>query len=70
MSGPYVHIQFHADLDPDISLEAAHKIVVAAENRIRAAFPAADVIIHPDPKGRAEPHGHEYFSEGARAAEG
>jgi cation diffusion facilitator family transporter len=67
MSGPYVHVQFHADLDPDISLEAAHKIVVAAENRIRAAFPAADVIIHPDPKGRAEPHGHEYFSEGERA---
>jgi cation diffusion facilitator family transporter len=69
MSGPYVHIQFHADLDPDISLEAAHRIVVAAENRIRTAFPAADVIIHPDPKDRAEPHGHEYFSEGRRAQE-
>jgi cation diffusion facilitator family transporter len=68
MSGPYIHIQFHADLDPDISLDAAHKIVVAAENRIRAEFPAADVIIHPDPGDRAEPHGHEFFSEGRRAS--
>jgi ferrous-iron efflux pump FieF len=60
-SGPYLHIQFHAELDPDLSLEAAHQIVVAAENRIRAEFPTADIIIHPDPKGRAEPHGHEHF---------
>jgi ferrous-iron efflux pump FieF len=60
-SGPYVHVQFHADLDPGLSLEEAHKIVVAAEERIRAAFPTADLIIHPDPKGRAEPHGHEDF---------
>jgi len=60
-SGPYLHIQFHAELDPDLSLEAAHKIVVAAEERIRAQFPTADIIIHPDPKGRAEPHGHEHF---------
>lgn len=62
-SGPYLHIQFHAELDPDLSLEAAHKIVVAAEERIRAEFPTADIIIHPDPKGRAEPHGHEHFEK-------
>lgn len=60
-SGPYLHVQFHAELDPDISLEAAHRIVVAAEERIRSEFPTADIIIHPDPKGRAEPHGHEDF---------
>ncbi len=62
-SGPYLHIQFHAELDPDLSLEAAHRIVVAAEERIRAEFPTADIIIHPDPKGRAEPHGHEHFEK-------
>lgn len=60
-SGPYLHIQFHVELDPDLSLQAAHTIVVAAEERIRAEFPTADIIIHPDPKGRAEPHGHEHF---------
>jgi len=56
-AGPITHIQMHADLDPDLSLESAHRIVVAAEKRILADFPAADIIIHPDPRGRAEPHG-------------
>ena len=56
-SGPIMHVQMHADLDPDLSLESAHKIVVAAEKRILKDFPAADIIIHADPQGRAEPHG-------------
>jgi cation diffusion facilitator family transporter len=60
-SGPYMHVQFHAELPPDIALQEAHKIVVAAEERIRAEFPTADIIIHPDPKGAAAPHGHEHF---------
>jgi cation diffusion facilitator family transporter len=67
-SGPFVHIQFHADLDPALPLKTAHEIVVAAEKRIRSVFPAADVIIHPDPQNAAEPHGHEYFAEGAKAS--
>jgi len=52
-SGPYVHIQMHVDLDPGLTLEDAHQIVVEAEKRILAAFPTADIIIHPDPRGRA-----------------
>jgi cation diffusion facilitator family transporter len=64
-SGPYVHIQFHVDLEPALTLEAAHEIVVAAEDRIRAEFPTADIIIHPDPSGRAAPHGHEDFERRA-----
>lgn len=56
-SGPVIHIQLHADLDPDLSLIEAHKAVVEAENRLLEAFPAADIIIHPDPRGKAEPHG-------------
>ncbi|HLY80023.1 MAG TPA: cation diffusion facilitator family transporter [Caulobacteraceae bacterium] len=56
-SGPTIHIQMHADLDPALSLEVAHEVVVAAERRVLGAFPAADIIIHPDPRGRAEPHG-------------
>ncbi len=56
-SGPYVHIQMHADLDPALSLIDAHRIMVEAENRVLAAFPAADILIHPDPRGFAEPHG-------------
>ena len=56
-AGPVIHIQLHADLDPAISLTEAHKAMIDAENRILAAFPAADIIIHPDPSGRAEAHG-------------
>lgn len=56
-SGPYVHMQMHVDLDPDLTLEAAHEVIVAAEKRVLDAFPSADIIIHADPRGRAEPHG-------------
>ncbi|MEO1472414.1 MAG: cation diffusion facilitator family transporter [Pseudomonadota bacterium] len=60
-SGPYVHIQFHADLPPGISLDEAHRRMVAAERSILTAFPAADILIHPDPRGRAEAHGGDVF---------
>ena len=40
-SGPYVHMQMHVDLDPDLTLEAAHQVIVAAENRVLAAGSAA-----------------------------
>jgi ferrous-iron efflux pump FieF len=56
-SGPITHVQMHADLDPDLTLEAVHAILVAAERRILTAFPASDILIHADPRGRAEPHG-------------
>jgi cation diffusion facilitator family transporter len=57
VAGPYVMVQLHADLDPSLTLDAAHHIMVEAENRILGEFPAADILIHPDPRGRAEPHG-------------
>lgn len=56
MSGPVMLIQMHVDLDPGLTLEAAHAIVVDAERRVLALYPAADLLIHADPKGRAEPH--------------
>jgi len=61
-SGPVIHIQLHADLDPNMSLVAAHAAIVAAEERLLAAFPSADIIIHPDPRGQAQAHGGA-FSE-------
>lgn len=61
MSGPWLHIQFHAEVDPALTLAQAHLIVVEAEQRIRAAFPGADIIIHPDPDDGSESHGHPVF---------
>lgn len=66
ISGPVVMIQMHMDLDPTLVLEQAHDVMVRAEKRILSAFPAADILIHPDPRGRAEPHGGA-FSETAAA---
>lgn len=62
-SGPYIHIQFHADLAPGLSLVEAHRRMVDAEAAILAEFPAADILIHPDPRGAAEPHGAGVFAE-------
>ena len=66
-SGPFIHMQMHVDLDPQLTLEAAHRVVVAAEKRLLAAFPSADIIIHPDPRGRAEPHGGAFAEAPPRA---
>ncbi|HKR86970.1 MAG TPA: cation diffusion facilitator family transporter [Phenylobacterium sp.] len=56
-AGPFVHMQMHVDLDPELSLADAHEVLVAAEKRVLEDFPSADIIMHADPRGRAEPHG-------------
>ena len=65
-SGPYVHMQMHVDLEPLLTLADAHQVIVEAERRLLAAFPMADILIHPDPRGLAEPHGGA-FAEVAAA---
>lgn len=57
MAGSVVMIQMHVDLDPTLTLDAAHAIIVEAENRLLAVWPKADILIHPDPRGHAELHG-------------
>ena len=64
MAGSVVLVQMHVDLEPTLTLEQAHAIVVEAENRILVAFPRADILIHPDPRGRAEPHGGVHAAHG------
>jgi hypothetical protein len=41
-------------------------VLVAAEKRVLDAFPAADIIIHPDPRGHAEPHGGAFGEDPER----
>lgn len=57
ISGPYILIQMHIVLGADHSLVSAHQIILSAENRLLAAYPNADILIHPDPEGASEPHG-------------
>ena len=67
MAGSVIMIQMHVDLDPALTLEAAHTILVEAENRLLAGWPRADILIHPDPRGRAEIHGGVFAETSAEA---
>lgn len=53
-SGPLSFIQLHLELDPNQTLLAAHAIAVDVEERLRALYPQADVLIHQDPAGLQE----------------
>ncbi|MEM7728151.1 MAG: cation diffusion facilitator family transporter [Pseudomonadota bacterium] len=63
-SGPHLHMQMRLDLDPELSLSDSHDIVVDAEARLMADFPAADILIHPHPAGCAQAHGNARFNIG------
>lgn len=51
MAGSTLMAQMHVDMDPGLTLEAAHAIVEEAEARIRAILPDSDILIHADPAG-------------------
>lgn len=62
-SGPYVHVQAHIDVEPTLTLLQAHDVIEAAETRLLALHPGADVILHVDPRGEAEHHPEAYSEE-------
>lgn len=53
-AGVNTFIQFHLELDPDMTLMKAHRISDAVEADLMQAFPGAEVIIHQDPAGIEE----------------
>lgn len=54
-SGLQPFIQFHLELDGSMTLHDAHIVSDQVEAEVMAAFPGAEVIIHQDPHGIAEP---------------
>jgi ferrous-iron efflux pump FieF len=54
-AGTQVFIQFHLELDPEISLREAHRISDEIEAELLTLFPGAGIIIHQDPAGHDEP---------------
>lgn len=50
-AGVHAFIQVHIELDPALSLMAAHAVSDAVEAALYEAFPNAEVIIHQDPEG-------------------
>lgn len=55
ISGNTLMVQMHVDLDASLSLAEAHDIVDAAEKRVLARYPQADIIIHADPAPAVAP---------------
>lgn len=53
-AGVQLFIQFHLELETDISLMKAHEISDDVEAKVRKAFQGAEVIIHQDPAGLEE----------------
>lgn len=51
LAGTTPFIQLHLEMQPDLSLQAAHLIADEVEAKVKAAFPGAEVIIHQDPAG-------------------
>lgn len=53
-AGTRSFIQFHLELNGELTLREAHAIADAVMETIEAAFPNADVLIHEDPHGVPE----------------
>lgn len=53
-SGMNLFIQFHLDMDGEITLNEAHVIAEAVMYKVEDAFPNAEVLIHEDPAGIEE----------------
>ncbi len=68
LAGPYILIQMHIELDPAMTLEAVHHIIIEAEKRLIEVYPNADIIIHADPRGTAEPHSGVFSDDRPDAA--
>ena len=50
-AGPNSFIQFHIEMDRDISLMQAHEIADEVMYLVETAFPNAEVLVHQDPEG-------------------
>ena len=61
-SGGHDFVQFHISVDAGSSLVEAHRVMDEVENVIKGEFPGTEVLIHPDPRGLAEP-GQNMISE-------
>lgn len=55
-AGSTPYIQFHLELEADMTLRQAHAIADRVEAALRKEYPEADLIIHQDPHGIREAH--------------
>ncbi|PAX07088.1 cation diffusion facilitator family transporter [Sphingomonas lenta] len=53
-SGSHDFAQFHMEVDPRLSVAAAHDLVEGVERNLKRAFPKVEVLIHLDPEGHVD----------------
>lgn len=53
-SGSHDFVQFHVWMDPRLTLAEAHRVMDEVEGRLKAEFPALEILIHPDPAGHLD----------------
>ena len=54
VSGTRMFLEIHLEMDGNLSLSKAHDISERVEDKILAAYPQAQVIVHQDPYGLQE----------------
>ena len=52
--GSHYIVQFHLELDPDITLFRSHEILDEVEDEIRKQYPDCELLVHADPAGLPE----------------
>jgi ferrous-iron efflux pump FieF len=52
--GSHFIVQFHLEMDPEITLRHSHEIMDVVEAQIAQNFPGCEILIHADPLGLAE----------------
>jgi ferrous-iron efflux pump FieF len=50
-SGTHEFVQFHVWMDPEMTLDNAHRVMDEVEEKLMLAFPGVEILIHPDPEG-------------------
>jgi ferrous-iron efflux pump FieF len=57
-SGVHDFCQFHAWVDPNMTVLEAHRVMDEVEEQLMAEFPGVEVLIHPDPEGHKDELGY------------
>ena len=51
-------VQFHVDLDAEMSVAEAHDILERVEDELHREFPDMEILIHVDPAGHVDEPGN------------
>ena len=53
-SGNHDFVQFHVWVDGRMTVTEAHRVMDEIEDKLLAAFPGIEILIHPDPEGHVD----------------